>query len=169
MMALNALIRHGSHFFLTATASSNNPVDAPECPKVIAFASVYGEKAAYLVKKNKMMNDYTHNHYLGKATLEKIIDAESVVEPVDDSKYDLTKNSCVHYAGSIWRELGFHETNELATFLVQNLIENGGFINVAREKVKVGGLRVLATYMAGGDIVFEKYVNDTVFSQLNIE
>jgi hypothetical protein len=102
-------------------------------------------------------------------SLEKIIDAESVVEPVDDSKYDLTKNSCFHYAGSIWRELGFHETNELATFLVQNLIKDGGFINVARDKVKVGGLRVLATYMAGGDIVFEKYVNDTVFSQLNIE
>lgn len=168
-VALNALIRQGSHFFLTATASSNNRVVSAKCPKVIAFASVYGKKAAYLVKKKKLMNDITYNHYLGKATLEKIIDAESNVEPVDDSKYDLTKNSCVHYAGSIWRELGFDETNQLAIFLVQNLIRDDGFVNVARDKVKVGGLRVLAMYMVGGDIVFEKYVKDTVFSQLNIK
>ena len=167
-VALKVIDDDGVHFLLTATATDQNESDFAQCPKALAFASVYGNKVTYLVQETEMMERLSHAHILGKATLKDIVKAVDDAEAVDDSKYDLTKNSCIHYAGNIWRGLEFEETNELADFLIQNLLSDDGFLDIAREKVKFGGLRVLSKFMTDNGM-FEKYVQDTVFSQLNIK
>ena len=43
-----------------------------------------------------------------------------------------------------------------------------GLINIAKNKVNVGGFRVLSEYMLNGG-AFEKYVKETVHAQLNLE
>ena len=95
------------------------------------------------------------------------MDAERSVEAVQDKDYDLTSNSCINYAGRIWRALRLDETKELANFLVENLIENDWFLTIARQKYSAGGLRVLAFVTGKGS--FENFVKDVVYSQLNIK
>ena len=167
-VALKAIDDDGVHFLLTATATDQDESDFTQCPKALAFASVYGKKVTYLVQETELMERLSHAHLLGKATLKDIIKAADDAEAVDDSKYDLTKNSCIHYAGNIWRGLEFEETDELANFLIQNLLSDDRFLNIAREKVQFGGLRVLSKFMTD-NVMFEKYVQDTVYSQLNIK
>ena len=167
-MVLNALADSGSHFFLSVLAQDVDNSDQTECPEALAFASIDGHKVTYQIPFKEALSHNLHSYVLGKAPLKDIVDAEINVKAVDDSKYDLTKNSCVHYAGAIWRELGFDETEELGEFLTENLLRDHGLLEIAQQKVAVGGLRVLSKY-TGYDDAFEKYVKDTVISQLHIE
>ena len=168
-VAINSVALRGSHFFLSATASDKKTLDLDDkCPNTLLFASIDGKKVMYHVPKDESFDDFFYTHRLGTATLKDIIDAEQKVKAVDDSDYDLTKNSCVHYAGSIWRELQFDETPELADFLIENLLRDDGLIDIAHQKVAMGGLRVLSKYLIDEDS-FENYVKETVVSQLVIQ
>jgi hypothetical protein len=159
----------GSHFFLSATASNKKELDLNDkCPDTLVFASIDEEKVTYRVPNDVKLDHFFHSHPLGTATLKDIIDAEDAVKAVDDSDYDLLKNSCVHYAGSIWRELKFEETHELADFLIENLLRDDGLLDIAHQKVAMGGLRVLSKHLVNED-TFEKYVKETVISQLVIQ
>jgi hypothetical protein len=167
-VALNSFVDQGSHFFLTATLSEpNDESDSAKCPELIAFASMYGRKVAFLIHKEKMANVQINTHFLGKALLKDIAKAENDAKAVDDKKWDLTKNSCIHYAGDISRSLKFAETLELADFLVENLLRDDGFVTIAYRNVAMGGLRVISNYI-NKDESFDEYVKEMVHSQLNI-
>ncbi|KAL3792563.1 hypothetical protein HJC23_005533 [Cyclotella cryptica] len=97
-----------------------------------------------------------------------IMAAERSAEAIDDTKYDLTANTCVHYAADIWRELDFEETEDLANFIVENLLKDDGALEYARQNVKYDGMRVLTSYLTGDRGGFEEYVKNIVHSQLDI-
>ena len=167
-VALNAVANLGSHFFLSATSSNKDKLDDDKCPEVLVFASIGGHKVTYLVSNEEHMNSYFRVHLLGKASLKEIVKAERNANAVDDSDYDLTKNSCIHYAGDISRGLAFDETPKLAEFLIENLLMDDGLIEIARKNINLGGIRVLHNYvLSKGN--FDQYVKDMVFSQLNIK
>lgn len=104
----------GTHFFLTASVSpGENAYDNENCPRFLAFASRDEKKLTYHVPDVTAVNDRKYSSYLfGKASLKAIVNAESSIEAVKDSEYNLTSNSCIHYAGRIWRQLQFDETIE---------------------------------------------------------
>ena len=160
----------GAHFVLTASVSpGENTSDNEICPKLLAFASIDEKKRVYSVPDIAMLVGHSYSsYYFGKASLKAIFDAESSVEAVKDSKYNLTSNSCAHYAQKIWRGLHFDETNELASFLVDNLLKEDGLLTVAGDKLSAGGLRVMSYYAAGKGS-FSDFVKDTVYSQLIIK
>ena len=160
----------GTHFFLSASISMGDKTSHSDnkCPKFLAFASRDEKKRVYHVPDITAVDKYRYNSYFfGKASLKRIMDAQSSVKAVKDSKYNLTSNSCVHYALHIWRELHFVETKDLANFLIDNLLKNDGFLTIARKKYDTGGLPVLS-YVAGKGS-FEDFVKDTVYSQLRIK
>eukprot|EP00956_Cyclotella_meneghiniana_P038553 scaffold156035_cov53-Cyclotella_meneghiniana.AAC.1 len=155
-----------AHFVLTAKVSSEEKSLDYKCPDFLTFTSIDGKKLTHRV------NDPTEfikcsSFLLGKASLEEIMNAESSVAAIKDTKYDLTKNSCIHYAGRIWRNLRFDETNDLANFLIDNLLKNDGFLNIARHKSAAGGLRVLSYVTGQGSL--KDFVKDLVYSQLYIK
>jgi len=77
----------------------------------------------------------------------------------------LFNNSCPHYASSIWRAIGLEETDELANFLIENIVDDPSFVELAK---KTGGARALAAVGIGGKGALEKYVAGMVYSQLEI-
>ena len=46
-------------------------------------------------------------HSSGVVTLGDLLNADEGLKALKDAEYDLTKNSCVNYAGVIWRSLRF--------------------------------------------------------------
>lgn len=171
-VALNSFVDHASHFFLSAIASDENGEwDEDEdinCPKALAFASINGKKVIYSVPDVQDILIGFNSHFLGKATLGDIVEAERSAEAVDDADYDLTKNSCAHYGQKIYRALKLEETQALADFVTSNLLKDDGIVKYAKKKTEQGGLRVLLKY-ALNDGMFQKYVKDTVVSQLDIK
>lgn len=168
-MMVNSFIEQGSHFFLSAVTPGLNSGEHEgdgKCPKAIAFASIDGNKVVFDLPTDTKVE--IQSHLLGRASLKDIIEAEGSIEAVDQSNYDLTKNSCVHYAGALWRALELKEDRALADFLVNSLLSDDGFINMARNKIDLGGLRVLSAF-ASGEVKFNEYVKNIVISQLNIE
>ena len=159
----------GTHFFLTASVSpGENAYGNDNCPRFLAFASRDEKKVTYHVPDVTKVNDRKYSSYLfGKASLKAIVNAESSVEAVKDFEYNLTSNSCIHYAGRIWRQLHFDETNDLATFLIANLLKDDGFLTIAHNKYAAGGLRVLSHLAGKGSL--DDFVKETVYSQLNIK
>ena len=163
----NVVDDDGPHFFLTAVASK---VDMKHCPNILVFISDVGKKITYSVPDEAVLNGYS-SFWLGKATLEEIMIAEQLADPIQDVNYDLTKNSCIHYAGSIWRALKFEETPELANFLIQNLLQDDGLVRIALDKNDAIVLKFLALFTGNKskESMVEKYVEDLVLSQLNIK
>ena len=53
-----------------------------------------------------------------------LLEAEESAESHDASNFDVLTNNCVHYASKIWRHLGVHETEDLADFIVANIIND---------------------------------------------
>eukprot|EP00956_Cyclotella_meneghiniana_P028797 scaffold68079_cov66-Cyclotella_meneghiniana.AAC.6 len=156
----------GAHFVLTAKVSTEEKSLDYKCPDFLTFASIDGKKYTHRVHDSTKLNEHS-SFLLGRASLEEIMNAESSVAAIRDSKYDLTNNSCIHYAGRIWRKLRFDETNDLANFLIDNLLRNDGLLNVAHEKSAAGGLRVLSYVTGQGSL--NGFVKDLVYSQLNIK
>ena len=155
-----------AHFVLTAKVSSEEKLLDYKCPDFLTFTSIDGKKFTHRVNDPTEFNKYS-SFLLGKASLKEIMNAESSVAAIKDSEYDLTNNSCIHYAGRIWRNLRFDETNDLANFLIDNLLKNDGFLNIARHKSAAGGLRVLSYVTGQGSL--KDFVKDLVYSQLNIK
>ena len=135
----------------------------------LAFASLEGTKVTFLVPHEEELNsEHFELHPLGTADLGDIMAAERSAEAIDDTKYDLTANTCVHYAADIWRELDFEETEDLANFIVENLLKDHGALEYARKNAKYDGMRVLTSYLTGDGGGFEEYVKNIVHSQLYI-
>ncbi len=103
-------------------------------------------------------------HTLGVAALANVLEAESSAEAIDDKSFDLATNNCVNYASSIWRRLGFDETEDLANFLVDNIIVDK--TQLEKLAFKSGGRRLMdAMYNEG----LEDFVKNVVYSQLYLD
>jgi hypothetical protein len=166
-IGLYAFANQSSHFFLGAMALGKE-ADV-ECPPALAFASQGGHKRVLLVHQEEDFKGYDFNvHPLGMAELKDILNAERVAKAIDDTKYDLTENTCIHYAASIWRDLNFEETEDLGNFIIENLLRDDGALEYARQNAKYDGSRALTSYIIGGEGGFEDYVKEIVFSQLNL-
>ena len=100
-------------------------------------------------------------HALGVAALADVLMAEENAEAIDKASYDMITNNCANYASRIWRRLEFDETEDLANFLVHNIVVD----EVQLEKLasKHGGRRLLKTMFNKG---LESYVKNAVYSQL---
>lgn len=167
-VGLYSFANQSSHFYLGATASSKE-VDI-ECPLALAFAAVEGAEVTFLVPNEEVLKgEQFPVHPLGTANLKDILEAERAAEAIDDAAYDLTANTCVHYAADIWRGLDFEETEDLANFISENLLKKDGFLEYARQNAKYDGRRVLTSYLTGNHGGFEDYVKEMVLSQLNIK
>ena len=158
----------GAHFFIGGTVldrTKKNEDSDMECPSVIAFASIGGIKKFFQV--NEDMDDKLSKYSLGEFALSDILSAEKKANAIDDTKYNLSKNTCVHYARDIWRSLGVKETQEMADFLITNLAGRDEFIEFAKKKH--GGLHAVMSFAIGGKRYLENYVRTIVTSQLSIE
>ena len=162
-IGLYSFADHGSHFFLAATNTNEHSM----CPAALVFASLQSSKVILQIPNTKDLTEQFYVYDLGTVILQDALAAEVKAAAVDDSKYDLTQNSCAHYAQFIWRNLGFEENADLAEFLIENLLRDEGLVEYAKETFDHGGLRVLSKYI-GNRVLYEDYVRDTVISQLNI-
>lgn len=72
----------------------------------------------------------------------------------------------LYHCFSITRYLQLDETVALGDFLVQNLLRNDALLKMAKKHTAKGGLRVMSKFVSKD--MYEKYVKDLVFSQLNI-
>ena len=75
-------------------------------------------------------------------------------------------NGCAHYAQRIWRPLGFDETDALANFFVENVVEDSRAVEHAHKSKR--GLRALASIVVGGKGAFKDYVKGVVYDQLEV-
>eukprot|EP00956_Cyclotella_meneghiniana_P008260 scaffold11019_cov38-Cyclotella_meneghiniana.AAC.2 len=163
-IGLYSFPNHGSHFFLAAT----NPMPTEKCPHALVLASLQGLKTKFIIpNKNHLMDEFDVYKF-GNADLEELLIAEGSVEPVHDSDYDITQNNCAHYAQSIWRNLKFDETPELADYLIDNILRDDSVMEYIKEEATdYGGLRVLSKFTAGKRF-YEKFVKESVISQLDL-
>ena len=155
----------GPHFLVGVSPQEGGGVRGNDCPQIIAFDTPNGEK-----KKLSLVNIEDIKglsvHMLGSAKLGAIIEAEEQADIIDGSNFDLVSNNCVHYAIDIWRYLGFKETNDLALFIIDHLMSDNNFENLAMNHI--GGVRYLAAKTIGGLGAWEMFIEHVVYSQLDI-
>ena len=157
----------GPHFFLIGTKEdedgTDNGNDYSTCPPSIAMDQFHWQKKMGIMIEEDFKD--LRKHRLGSASLGDILKAEENVEAIDASEYDYLTNGCAHYAQRIWRSLGFDETEALANFFVENIVDDSRSMERA-EKSK-GGIRALASIVIGGKGGFKDYVEGVVYSQLD--
>ena len=155
---MNLYVVNGPHFMLGASTEG-------KCPNV-ALMSREGGK--HRIKFSSADAFGIPSYSFGKkVALGDFLKAEVAVPPIDEEGFSLESNSCVHYAGSIWRELGYTETHELAQFVVSNVANDPKFENMA--KTHAGGLRYLAAKAVGGKSAMVSHLEEVVYSQMIIE
>ena len=154
------------HFSLVAAMADEDNLD---CPRIIAFNSLEGEKKRHFVDES-LAEDLPH-HKFGMAKLGEILNAEEQVEAIKESEFDVATNNCVTYAADIWRQLGFKETVPLAEFLIEHVVydkETPTFLDTLRKLKSGNGRRALAALALGKDSL-KGYFTDVVYSQLFIQ
>ena len=154
---LNLYVVGGPHFMLGAS-------NGGKCPNV-ALSSLEGAKVKIVFSSAYTVGIPSYS-FGKKITLRDFLKAEEVVPPTDTEGFDLESNTCVHYAGSIWRELGYPETHELAQFVVSNVANDAKFEDMV--KTHVGGLRYLAAKVVGGKNAMVSHLKEMVYSQMVI-
>ena len=159
----------GPHFVIAATLPSDiQSTDVINCPSIIGFYSQDGHKQRDVAYDNGEEYNSLDEIKIGSATLDDFFKAEENAQPIDDSNYDFTKNSCVHYAGDIWRSLSVVETVELAEFIIDNVVNNDGLKNFLEEHGDTGSFRTSAMIAIGGKPAMRRFISDIVYEQLHI-
>lgn len=155
----------GPHFFLIGTKvkAANSENEYGYCPPSIAMDQFHWQKKMGMIVEEDFKD--LHKHHLGSASLGDILKAEESVDAIDASEYDYLTNGCAHYAQRIWRSLGFEETEALANFFVDNIVDDS--YSMERAEKSKGGIRALASIALGGKGGFKDYVGDVVYSQLD--
>ena len=154
---LNLYVAGGPHFMLGAS-------NGGKCPNV-ALSSLEGAKHKIVFSSDDTVGMPSYS-FGKKITLRDFLKAEEVVPPTDTEGFNLESNTCVHYAGSIWRELGYPETHELAHFVVSNVANDPKFEDMVKNHV--GGLRYLAAKVVGGKNAMVSHLEEMVYSQMVI-
>jgi hypothetical protein len=147
----------GPHFFLLATKSPDSSSNVI-CPTTLAFDTLNFEKkiAAPYEEDFKALPSY---ELKTAVKLTDLLEAEESAEYHDASNFDVLTNNCVHYASKIWRHLGVHETEDLADFIVANIINDENVLNSWEDE---GVRRLVQTVMTEGR------VKKIVYSQLHL-
>jgi len=161
---LNLMSLQGQiHFFLNAVRKDTNAGYQDDCPTNVGIDSFDGIKKKAVVFKNDLRK--LPQHMLGSASLGSILEAEEDAEPLN-----LATEDCAHYAQRIWRSLDISETNELAQFIISNVVEKGEIddLKKIRNKYGKGGVRALAAYSFGGKEALLGFIHNVVFSELDI-
>ena len=153
----------GPHFFIGATL--HDDLDGNDCPPIVTFASVKGKKEMIILTQKEVVSKFSV-HDGGTAKLGDILKAEEDAKAIAVSAFNLATNSCAHYALSIWRSLKLDETAELANFTIENALNDENFESLV--KASTGGLGYIASKTLGGKAAMKGYLEDIVFSQLNI-
>ena len=163
-MALYAL--PGPHFILAGTKSLDSSSVNPICPKSIAFSTMDGGQMGRKQIVSPYMEDIKDlpKHTLGVAALADLLKAEENAEAIDDESFDLATNNCVHYASSIWRRLGFDETEDLANFLVHNIIIDEAQLEEMMPKQRGGRMLLKAMSHEG----HEDFVKNVVYEYFDL-
>ncbi len=162
-MALYAL--PGPHFILAGTKSldlNSSSSNTNNCPRSIAFSTMDGEQMGKQIV-SPYMEDFKDlpKHALGLAALADVLKAEENAEAIDEASFDIVTNNCVNYASRIWRRLEFDETEDLANFLVRNIVVDEA--QLEKLASKHGGRRLLKDMFKKG---LEKFWKNVVYSQL---
>ena len=162
-MALYAL--PGPHFILAGIKSLDLDSSPPStnCPKSIVFSTMDGEQMGNKQIVSTYMEDFKDlpKHTLGLAALADVLKAEENAEAIDEASFDIVTNNCVNYASSIWRRLEFDETEDLANFLVRNIVIDEA--QLEKLASKHGGRRLHKAMFNKG---LEKFWKNVVYSQL---
>jgi len=147
----------GPHFFLLATKSPDSSSNVI-CPTTLAFDTLNFEKkiAAPYEEDFKALPSY---ELKTAVKLTDLLEAEESAESHDASNFDVLTNNCVHYASKIWRPLGVHETEDLADFIVTNIIS---------DEKEDEGVRRLAWKAPLVQAMKEGKVKKIVYSQLHL-
>ena len=120
------------HFVVLA--SSTNP--APACPSLVMFEGTsQGKKVKYTTKVHIDGSMDGSVHVFGSATLAELLKAEDKAEAIHGDQFHVFTNNCVTYAGSLWRNLEFAETEELGTFLVEEIMSKPGFTKLVESQM----------------------------------
>jgi len=156
-IALNTIRDH--HFVLSASSSSQN------CPDV-AFVSFNGGK--HILRFDADSLDVP-SHIIGEALLHDVLEAVASSPALTRGKFNFETNTCVHYAMNIWRALELNESDDLADFIIAQLLASPSVEEHTRYDTGSGlhfgsGIRYLAA-KAGGQHVLVKYIKDLVYSQ----
>ena len=115
------------HFVVVA--SNANP--APECPSLLMFEGTsHDKKMKYTTNAHIDGSMDEDVHLFGSATLAELLEAESGAEAIHRDQFHVFTNNCITYAGSLWRNLEFAETEELGTFLVEQIMSKPVFIKL---------------------------------------
>jgi len=152
------------HFFLLAVDQDKSGEKG--CPPNIALASMNGRKY-----KGVMYNDHFEHLpsiHLGSALLRDILDAEEQAEPFHVDAFNAMTNTCIHYARRIWHPLGLPDTKELASFLIENIMDSPHLEGVLKSNVNSGGRRALAALTVGGKDKLKSYIERVVVNQLEL-
>jgi len=147
------------HFVLGAFSPHEN------CPNV-AFDSVNGDKRR--VQFSSEDANIVAFHHVGKASLRALLESEKQVDGLDPITYDMTTNSCVHYAVNIWRPVKITESVELAEFVIENIVGDPNIEILAADFVRarrLGAVRYLAARAIGGSKLFREKLEELVYSQ----
>ena len=155
----------GPHFVLAATKSLDSSSANPICPQSLAFSTMDGGQSGnkQIVSPNLDLGEFKDlpKHNLGVAALADVLKAEENADPIDGKSFNLATNNCVTYASSIWRKLEFVETEDLANFLVDNIIVDE--THLEKLASKHGGRRLLKAMSNEG---LKKFWSNIVYSQL---
>lgn len=156
-IALNKVRDH--HFVLSASSSSQN------CPDV-AFVSFNGGK--HILRFDADSLDVP-SHIIGEALLHDVLEAVASSPALTRGKFNFETNTCVHYAMNIWRALELNESDDLADFIIAQLLASPSVEEHTRYDTGSGlhfgsGIRYLAA-KAGGQHVLVEYIKDLVYSQ----
>merc|ERR1719491_2619365 len=149
------------HFVLGAFSPHEN------CPNV-AFDRVNGDKRRvqfYFEDANIVAF-----HHVGKASLRALLESEKQVDGLDLASitYDMTTNSCVHYAVNIWRPVKITESVELAEFVIENIVGDPNIEILAADFVRarrLGAVRYLAARAIGGSKLFREKLETTLIKE----
>ena len=150
------------HFVLGAFSPHEN------CPNV-AFDSVNGDKRR--VQFSSKDANIVAFHHVGKASLRALLESEKQVDGLDLASitYDMTTNSCVHYAGNIWRRVNITESVELAEFVIENIVGDPNIEILAADFWRARRLGAVRYYLAaraiGGSKLFREKLEELVYSQ----
>jgi len=158
------LLVQDAHFFLLAVDQDKSGEKA--CPPNIALASINGRKYNGVMYSDQL--EHVPSIHLGSASLRDILDAEEQAEPQDVDTYNVMTNTCAHYAIRITRPLGFPETKELASFIIENLMDSPGFEDFLKNNNNFGSRRALAALAVGGKAKLKSYMKRVVVNQLEL-
>ena len=159
----------GPHFAIAATLPNDTKsTGMNHCPSAVGFYSKDGEKHHYVAYDGHEEYDSVDEIKLGSAKLADFFKAEEDATPIDESTYDFTSNSCVHYAGDIWRRLKVDETKELAEFIINNVVNDDSLKVLLKEREDIGSFRTTAMLAIGGKPAMRSFISDIVYEQLHI-